>query len=630
MKRSCIITILSIITTLVLGISPVKSDPQEQPNVIFIVLDAARADHLSCYGYDKETTPCIDAIAKKGAVFLNHFSNATFTQLSLPSIFSSRYFSKPIFEQFYPQWNLLCLDSRFIFSRYDKEQTFLPKILSENGYKTAFFHNHPWLIKKSPIVKMFGETYTFPVALNFPVGKQLFGSMGSWINAHRNESFFIYCHIMSPHEPYPHKKEDLEFVNQADRPALAMVREKYDKSANNSSRGWIKKDLELFHALYDGNLKHTDSWVGYLYDHLCSLGLDKNTLFIITADHGEGLGQHNNLGHGGPPFDEQIHVPLIMTYPGKISPGTRTSGLTESVDLMPTILDMTGMRLPKDKSLDGINLYPLIHGSGHAKKCVFTFDSIRTDKHKLLLYENLLFDLKKDPNELNSLATSHPVTARLFRSKYEACMNKYKKRYESAKKDEPPFFPFYINSGFYKASPAAAVSKVYIKTGAVDRIKAAANNKPWANNQHHVHSGFFRFPDNAPPQPITLSIQVPSGKYQISMLLESSQPIPVNPDMLKFSYRFDKKHAFVSPQAISPTLETGPFYRSYLGLGHITVKNKSFMVEVDCAPPNNSYYCIRHIKFEPMVSGKKEAVSDLSKDELDASREGLKALGYLQ
>ena len=141
---------------------------------------------------------------------------------------------------------------------------------------------------------------------------------------------------MCPHEPYIDGVEDKEFLSGADEKTIEIVKEKMEGRHEQSSDIFNKEEIKCLTGLYDSNLKYADGLVWALYEKLQALGVLNKTLIVITADHGENLGDHNLIGHGSDSWNSVVHTPLIIVYPSLIPKETKVKGLTESVDIMPT------------------------------------------------------------------------------------------------------------------------------------------------------------------------------------------------------------------------------------------------------------------------------------------------------
>lgn len=607
-----------------------KPRTASSPNILFIILDAARADHFSYYGYKKDTTPCMDSIARKGAVFLNHFSNATNTPPAIPRIFFSRYFSIPVFHAGGWPWKIRQVEPEHIFKKFDDEQVLLTDILSRHGYRTALFHNHAQFTKDTYLVQKFDESFYFERSYERPADEDTISAVVSWLKKNKKQKFFIYCHIMSPHRPYPPKEEDAEFLEGENPSVIKNIREALAGNiVDAATNSWNQEELRILRGLYDGNLKYTDKWIGILYDGLKRLNLVNKTLIIITSDHGENLGEHGMLVHGGPPWDSVIHVPLIMVYPPLIPPGKKVNGLTESIDIMPTILDISKIDLPKGKTTDGISLLGAIQNPEAAKEAVFTNKSIRTAEYKYIPSKNLLYDLRKDPSEKRNIAQLKPLIRERLKDRFNKAMKPYKERYEESKRKEPPDFAFYYPMWSYKLSPGDVFQR-YGREGPDSTVlEKTSPEKPWVltlrDKQHHL----FCLPAGSSPPPITLSAPLPNSTYRIYVLLESPDKIPLSPEKIGFKFRFDIQSPFVFPEHIESVTEYNGHFYSYLDLGEVKVKNKKISLQILFLSPDKKSYKIRHIKFVPARCRKEDAADTPSKEELHQRLEQLKSLGYL-
>ena len=595
-----------------------------RPNIIFIVLDAARADHFSCYGYEKNTTPRIDGIAKKGVVFLNHFSQATGTTHSVPSYLSSRYFSKPFFYPYRYIFNMLEASPESLGKELDKEQIILPKELSANGYKTAIFHNHAWFGKNSLLIKSFDEAFAYPLSSSRPNNQNIITSLLRWIRANSKTPFFAYCHIMSPHMPYPPKPEDLLFLSGGDSSDLKRIRQKINSASNNSDAGWTTQELLLLKTLYNSNLNHSDKWIGILYDKLVRMGLDKNTLFIIGADHGENLGDHHSRSHGGPPWETLTHVPCIMVYPPRVPAETRIVGLTENIDIAPTIIDIASIGLPQGKTMDGISLLDIIDSPEKAKSAVYTQASVRTSRFKYFQKNNALYDIKNDVGETINIASQKPAIVTQMKKLFERIIIPRKEHYDKAFSTHVPDEPFCFDIKWFGFHPKDIYNISHEKYDDINVLKTAAADKSWLFNRHYHGSGLFCFPGISAIPEITLTAAMPKHKYRVFLLLESEKEID---DNLGFRYKTTDFLKMKKAYAITRLPVTGPTYSAYLDLGVIDVSSGTLSLTIDFDSTSDvDYYVIRHIKFIPEGIA---AGNNLSEQETARRRQQLKALGYM-
>ena len=386
---------------------------QQQPNVLFIIVDTLRDDHLGCYGYDKIKTPNIDAIAKQGTLFKNAISQVPLTFPSHSSMFTSTY----------PQFNKMRDNSGY---KLDNSNITLAERLKENGYATAAFISTMVLKSKSGINQGFD---TFDDKIEKSVGKRVLKFMDdertadkttaaalNWLKANKDKKFFLWVHYYDPHTIYnpPSPYKD------------------------------IYKD-----SLYDGEIAFTDENIGVLISALKDLKLDKNTLIVFASDHGESLGEHEERGHAVFIYDVTLKVPLIFSYPGFIPQGKTVEEEARLIDVMPTILDILGIK--KNKEIQGLSLENLINGKQKTgnlpayseslyAKFHFNWSSLQAIRTKDWKYikstEPELYNLKDDPKELNNLASSRKDIARDLDKQLESFLKKTSAPEEKEKRVE--------------------------------------------------------------------------------------------------------------------------------------------------------------------------------------------------
>jgi len=605
--------------------------PPTSPNIVFILLDAARADHFSSYGYDKKTTPAIDALGRNGVIFLKNFVHATETYESIPLILTSRYLSRPIFQMDTWEWGIKRESPRTIFNKFDDQQILLSSLLSQSGYRTAIFHNHPWFVEKTDLVKSFDESFLFPIKDNDPVDDRMVDAVIAWVKKHKKERFFIYYHMMSPHQPYPPKNEDLDFIDREELPLLNATREKFENRKGGNAQDWSAEELNYYGVMYDSNLKHTDSQIGRLYSGLNDLGLEDTTLFIITSDHGELLGQHGELGHGGPPWDALIHVPLIMVWSPGIPKGMRIGGLTESVDIVPTIIDICGLKLPPDKSLDGVSLRGFFPGPSSGKEAVYTNRSIRTPDYKYIVDRDLLFDLRKDPGEENNISnTISPGVRKKLKNLHELFLKDFKSRYQDATRETAPEFPFYFTIREFTLRPKNIYASQGTEISPIEMLNNNPSGKRWLLNSSDRKGYLICLPGKKRAPPLTLSSSVPEGSYRISLMVTPlNEPFPA-PEKSAFLVRIGSSGLFKEPMSIKtiPGEEGEP--PSYeLEYGMLDVKETKFSLDLDFQPPEGSPFLIFYVAFSPPLADPEKDRSILA-GEAEQRKKDLRSLGYLQ
>ena len=342
----------------------------EQPRqAIMILLDAALADRLSCYGYHRQTTPNIDAMAARGVVFLNHFVQDTRTRATLPTIFYSRYFLPSLF----PQSDRVPYSApEELFRGLDDEAVSMVKALSEAGLMTSMISAHSWLKPGTLFADQFDQVHDLSTELEvdrsygYPRAEPVVDYAIDWIEAHRDQDFFLYIHMMDTHLPHPLDDDSKGFLP----PEVVNSPPPLDFAARKQGTGVELTAIErqYLDALYDGSLRYTDRHLGRLFEHVENrLG---DTLIVLTSDHGEHLLEHpGRYLHGGVWYDLVARVPLIIVDPGRVDPG-RVESLAEGVDIMPTVLGLLGVTLPPGKTTDGVDLRSSLSGGVTGKSHV--------------------------------------------------------------------------------------------------------------------------------------------------------------------------------------------------------------------------------------------------------------------
>lgn len=310
-----------------------------KPNVVFVVLDAARAQSFGVYGHTRATTPNIDRLAGEGFTFDNAYTTAAYTLAAMSSVWTSQ------------QPDRHHGDVAFS-AKLPKERLLLAEVLTAQGIHTAGFVANQVAGSFNGFDRGFKE---------FEEPWRKYGSAASgfrnfvpdFLDRMKKEGsrFFAYVHYREPHEPYdPPAPFDTRFGPDAPIP-------KPRRNGGAPAKQWLKdvnqgliqpgtEEIEHLRRLYDGNLAFADQEVGYLRAELESRGLLDNTVVIITGDHGEALFEHGYIGHNTQVFEESARVPLIVVLPKEMragKPAVRIASLVDLTDIAPTVLDIFGL-----------------------------------------------------------------------------------------------------------------------------------------------------------------------------------------------------------------------------------------------------------------------------------------------
>jgi arylsulfatase len=325
------------------GFSDLKTRSKNK-NVLLILLDAARADHLSCYGYERPTTPNIDKLAEKSYIFQNVYSEASYTLASTGTLLTG----------LPPDYHGVV--SAF-FNTLGQEIKTLPELLREKGYYTAAVSANPYF-GSSYFYDQGFEDFTELFRQSGAVDANAFLEPFSRLAGRKNHKpFFIYLHIREPHHPY---KMPPPFFGRYQQ-KYKKYSEKFKIEADSIYKGQTRnpEDFRFLSNIYDENLSYADHIVGKIIKSLEEKKQLENTIIIITADHGEALGEHGMVGHNMVLHREGIQIPLIIYFPcGKKTSVTQERPAITS-DIVVTLCDLLDISYPYPHLTRGKNLFSL-------------------------------------------------------------------------------------------------------------------------------------------------------------------------------------------------------------------------------------------------------------------------------
>ena len=400
-------------------------------NIIICVLDAARADHFGCYGYPRPTTPNIDRLTQESLVFEQHYCQVPETANSTLSLFQSRYIT--------PE------RSQREQSAYMGAFPSLVESFQQLGFNTMVFSVNPKLFVETALLKGFDNIIgkTFDKAAmekgsqslsltklgngsekaGFYKPEYLLRDINNWLAIKPEPPIFAYIHFVQPHIPYAAPKNIADIFLGKKPPlywkspsAMPPMRFKEPGTGYSALSGSAEETVNL----YDANLRWADEAVGQLEQALRKAGLSDNSLLIIMADHGESLGEHGYSWHVDCPYEEALHIPLIMRFPGKDAPRGRIKALTQTIDLLPTLFDIKNLAWPA--TAQGRSFLPLMAGetdrineysfstAGREARCDVLI--VRDLQSTLLLRDDgktrALYDSVNDPRQTKNILASEP------------------------------------------------------------------------------------------------------------------------------------------------------------------------------------------------------------------------------
>jgi arylsulfatase len=321
-------------------LGPPMRPPAEPINVILYVVDALRADRLSVYGYERATSPSLEAVARHGVVFLNAYAAGPNTMGSIPSLLTSRH-----------PWQL----GGHLRPSADVPTRPVAEVFRAAGYQTGAFQANFLLIGPLGFERGF-DTYevlrevtpTGPRRVN---AEALHARVLEWIRAHRERPFFLYVQSLDVHDPYdpppPFRGRFSQGQPVAPPENPASVRggdTRLVPAAEEAIRSLVEK---LHPERYDDSVAYADHEIGNLLAALGEIGVRERTAIVVTADHGESLGAGGRYLHGHSLREELIHVPLVLGLPW-MREGVRIGDVVSLLDVAPTMLDLAGLAVPPD------------------------------------------------------------------------------------------------------------------------------------------------------------------------------------------------------------------------------------------------------------------------------------------
>ena len=379
-------------------------------NVILISIDTLRYDHLSCYGYKRNTSPFLAKIAKDGILFENVIPSSSWTAPSMVSMFTSLNSSEHgIIHGTFKNGNVYNQEAL-------KESLItLPVILKKHGFFTMGFSTNPHLSKKLGFAKGFDVFVYAPFYDSQKLNKVILDFKTKYLK--KDKKFFLWIHYMDPHWPYiarnPWMKEyankDFNDINFQLLPWA--FKDKYELDGN-------KDLLENLIARYDSEINFLDTKISSLYK---SLPVDDNNLVIITADHGEEFLEHDGFTHGNNLYNQTTRVPLIIKLPSFMNKkGISIEDNVGIIDIVPTLLSL--LNIPVEPKFQGKNLMPLIENGKTFKKRIIISELFKGIKNILSFTQDRwkyiydfktnkaeLFDLKSDKDEKVNLIDKNLV-----------------------------------------------------------------------------------------------------------------------------------------------------------------------------------------------------------------------------
>ncbi|MGA1825158.1 MAG: sulfatase [bacterium] len=404
-KKICIV---SIVLISVFGLF-YYLETHAKPNIIVILVDALRKDHLGCYGYSRNTSPNIDRLAGEAIKFDNCISTCSWTSPSIASLFTSLYVSS----------HGLMTHSNEATDILALELVTLAEALKEKGYSTAAFIANRWIREEFNYHQ--GFDHFKQVGTSFrPSAVVVREATLSWLKDKPKEPFFLYTHFMDVHGPYiPPYPYDNFFSSEKGRELTAKEYEKlrYLKIGE-------EKDLNFYINQYDGEIQYCDYHIGKIIQYLKDENLFDKAVIIFTADHGEAFFEHGECDHVFTLYNEEIRVPLLLKLPDCFNVTINENIKPQLVDLGVTILSLIHSEFPYE--VDGLNLIDMnqkankeqIREKIYSEEYMKGFPKIAMIENNMkYIYHSVkkriveVYNLREDDEERNNLLESDKDTS---------------------------------------------------------------------------------------------------------------------------------------------------------------------------------------------------------------------------
>lgn len=385
------------------GIEGVASAPTgpKQPNVLLVTIDTLRADRLGAYGYAPAHTPVLDRLAREGVRCDHAICQLPQTDPSHAALFTSLYASTSgvrthMLDKLRPGTQTLAgvfqaagYQTAGIYSWVSLDPQFCGL---DQGFQTyqGYVLNRGTVFS-NPALEQIAATYR-QVKASVSVVQTVDQALGTstdyeatmdgradvtnqavfaWLDAHAAAGpFFLWVHYFDPHYPYtPPPGYDhllgLDYHGTIDGSVDTIHQLENGQLHPNAA------DLARLEELYQGEVAFADAQLGNLLDHLNRVGVSDDTILVVAGDHGESFGEHGDWAHGLKVFETEIRVPLLFHFPRRLPAGAVLTAPVQLIDVMPTLLDLTG--LPAKQPIQGTSIRPLLDGTGSAEdRAAFT------------------------------------------------------------------------------------------------------------------------------------------------------------------------------------------------------------------------------------------------------------------
>ncbi|MBI5500978.1 MAG: sulfatase [Deltaproteobacteria bacterium] len=393
-------------------------------NVILIMIDTLRADHVPPYGRTRVQAQVLDLLAQRGALFERFSAVEDWTKPSCATMLTG----------LYPNTHKAQTDDVMLSAAV----RMVSEELQAKGLKTASFIANGYVSDKFGF-KRGWDQYTNYIREGKPTtADRVFGDAAAWIETHKAERFYAYVHTIDPHVPYSPPREFLELYDAKpyEGPIEARQTHVQVEDIKKKKMAVTDRDKERIEALYDGEISFHDGHLGSFLKKLDELGLLEETLVIVTSDHGEEFWDHGSVGHGHSIFQELVHVPFFLMWKNVIPGGARIGENHDHTCIVPTMFEALG--LPPPGYLEGLSVLGQALGRQEVGPAA-GFSTHQGDRmavwsgrYKFQLsgaVRGALFDLVEDPHSAEDRDDQRPIAVRWMRTLLGAHLGAPDKRF---------------------------------------------------------------------------------------------------------------------------------------------------------------------------------------------------------
>ncbi|MEA1929013.1 MAG: sulfatase [Candidatus Auribacterota bacterium] len=377
-------------------------------NVLLISIDSLRPDHLGCYGYERDTSPVMDRLARDGVLFKNTVSSTSWTLPAHISLFTSM--------------DIMVHGVEGDGVSLHQDIGTLAQVLKRDGYRNAAFCSSPYLNPAFGFDRGFDLYHNIDLddpgfkdtvlppeeerdAVHDDITSPRITELSlEWLENNSSDPFFLFVHMWDVHYDYippaPYdRKFDPDYSGGIDGRRFI-----HNPSINPEMD---PRDLEHIIALYDGEISWVDHHLGLIVEKLKELGVFENTLIVITADHGDEFFEHGGKGHRNTLYDEVVKIPLIIHGPGVAKRGVEVVEQAGIIDIAPTILNLCGLEIPSwmqgEVLLSGPGDQPEQGEGAVLLELGPELKALRTNPYQLIFnlkhLQTIIFDLDRGPGE---------------------------------------------------------------------------------------------------------------------------------------------------------------------------------------------------------------------------------------